>query len=244
MVGQSLWKNLKALVSLDEKIKSLKEEINQTENLLKKDKENIPLLEEEIKKFEKEYLDEKKNVARIELDAKELKDKEDKQKTILENISSPKEYKAAEKELKTISSKRLELDDLLVQTWHNLEEKENLFKKEQTTKLEQITQLQEGFQVQHKLLADLEIKITEIKEQRKDIIKNIPENWYQTYEKMIQKVSDPIVPVVGNSCSACYYSILRQDLAKLKKSVVLPCRNCYRFLYCEEEEEQREEQIA
>ena len=54
---------------------------------------------------------------------------------------------------------------------------------------------------------------------------------------MRRKVADPIVPVLGASCSACYYAILRQDLTKLKKSGVLPCRNCYRFLYYDIEEE-------
>ena len=67
---------------------------------------------------------------------------------------------------------------------------------------------------------------------------DLNEEWLNKYERMIHRVSDPIVPVMEESCSACYYAILRQDLQKLKKSGVLPCRNCYRLLYYDEKEEE------
>jgi predicted nucleic acid-binding Zn-ribbon protein len=50
-------------------------------------------------------------------------------------------------------------------------------------------------------------------------------------------VPDPIVPVISECCSACYYSVLHQDMVKLKRSGVLLCRSCYRFLYYDENEQ-------
>jgi predicted nucleic acid-binding Zn-ribbon protein len=44
-------------------------------------------------------------------------------------------------------------------------------------------------------------------------------------------MQDPIVPVHGTSCSSCFYTIIKQDYANLKKVGMLPCRNCYRLLY-------------
>ncbi len=236
MVGQSLWKNLKTLVTLDKEIEDLKLEIEKTQQILVKDKERIPLLESQVKEFEKTYLTEKKNISSIELDEKDLKDKENKQKKLLDKISNPKEYKAAEKELKSIILKTLDIDDLLVKSWHSLEEKKAKFENGKIEKDNQIKQLTEGSQVQSSLLSDLETKFKNLADKRNQVVKNVPNNWHEKYDTMRKKVSDPIVPVLGNSCSACYYSILRQDLVKLKKSGVLPCRNCYRFLYYDEEE--------
>ncbi len=237
MIGQSLWKNLKSLVTLDKQIENLKEEIDRTEKIIEKDKKNFPKLEEQLEKSKQNYLTEKKNVTQHELNAKELKDKETEKKDLLEKISNPKEYKATEKELKSLSQKLLEQDDLLIKVWHQLEQTEKKFEKDKKEKEEQIQQLKEGFEVQIKLLGDLQAKKSELIKKRNDATKNIPQNWLDKYENMRHKVADPIVPVLGSSCSACYYAILRQDLAKLKKAGVLPCRNCYRFLYYDEEEE-------
>ncbi len=76
-----------------------------------------------------------------------------------------------------------------------------------------------------------------LNEERKSISDKIPADWLAKYERMKHNVDDPIVPVINGSCSACYYTVLYQDLLKLKKSGVLPCRNCYRFLYYDEDEE-------
>jgi predicted nucleic acid-binding Zn-ribbon protein len=61
---------------------------------------------------------------------------------------------------------------------------------------------------------------------------------------MKHNVPDPIVPVLNECCSACFYAVLYQDMVKLKKAELLPCRNCYRFLYYDEEEQQDTQQAS
>ncbi|MCK4651057.1 hypothetical protein KAT08_02660 [Candidatus Babeliales bacterium] len=237
MVGQPLWKNLKNLTAIDKQLGEIEGNIIQTKKILGKDDLLIPKLEESIEKHYQEYLSQKKAVTQHEKKAQELKEKEKKEKEIFEKTTTEKEYKAAEKELKLISDKRIMQDDILIKAWHNLDITKDKYEKEKNEKMEQINQLKEGIQVQQKALEDSEKQKIDLFEKRKESTKLIPTEWLEKYEKMRHKVPDPIVPVLGTSCSACYYSILLQDLAKLKKAGVLPCRNCYRFLYYDELEE-------
>lgn len=239
MFGQTLYKSLKNLVSIDKELNELLFKIENTKNILKKDHIQIPLLESEIEKFEKKQFTEKKNINSLELEAKTLKTKEIEKKEKLEKITNPKEYKAIEKEAKAIELKILELDSELINSWHKLEitEKEN--EQIKVDKTDKIKQLKESIVVQEKALTEEKEKEKELNKKREEALKTIPKNWLSRYERMRHKVSDPIVPVAGSACSACYYKVLRQDMAKLKQSGVLLCRNCYRFLYYDIEEEEK-----
>ena len=237
MVGQSLWKNLKILVNIDKQIEDLKEKIEQTKKILEKDQIIIPKLEAFIGKCKQDYLNDKKNIALLELNAKDLNDREIAKKKALDKVTNPKEYKALEKEIKVFSSQRIEQDDLLMKAWHKAEASEKNFEQEKTEKEDQIIQLKEGIVAQEEALKDLNREFEESQTKRNEDSKTIPKDWLEKYERMRHRVANPIVPVLGSSCSACYYSILRQDLSNLKKSGVLPCRNCYRFLYYNAEEE-------
>lgn len=237
MIGQSLWKNLKSLVNLDKQIKELNSKISVAEKIIEQDLKIIPEIHLLLEKNQKEYLTAKKNVTQQELTAKELRETEAVKKELLDKITNQKEQKAAEKEYKIALQKRIEQDDLLMKTWHQLEEKEKQIEKEKAEKEENVKKLQEGINAQRMLVEDLHIKKNDLDQERLDAIKNIPKEWLEKYESMRHRVQDPIVPVIDNACSACYYTVLRQDLNQLKKAGVLPCRNCYRFLYYDEEEQ-------
>ena len=62
MIGQSLWKNLKVLVSFDKQIEDTTNEIRQTEKLLKKDLDAIPTLQALIEECKQNYRTDNKNV--------------------------------------------------------------------------------------------------------------------------------------------------------------------------------------
>ena len=51
------------------------------------------------------------------------------------------------------------------------------------------------------------------------------------------KVSNPVVHVYKDSCSACFYLIASRDLQLLKQNELLPCKDCYRFLYFDNEKD-------
>ncbi|MCF7800235.1 hypothetical protein K9M16_04530 [Candidatus Babeliales bacterium] len=237
MVGNSLWKNLKILVDIDQKLEDIKNKIQEAKKLLEHDQQEIPKLEAKIKEEDQNLLQSRKNVDSQELIAEELKDKEKQKKKQLEKISNPKEFSAIEKEINSLSRQINDQDDILIKAWHQFEEQKNKFEISKKDKENKIIQLKEGLQVQQKSLKDFENQKDIILEEKEEAKKIIPEEWLSKYERMKNKVSDPIVPVLGTTCSACFYTILKQDLSKLKKSGVLLCRNCYRFLYYSEKED-------
>ncbi|MFH1461747.1 MAG: hypothetical protein ABIF12_02265 [bacterium] len=237
MIGQALYKSLKNLVIIDKEINELNFQIKQTETILKKDLEQIPLLESEIKISENEISKQKKNMALLELNARALREKEKALREKLENISNPKEYKSLEKEIKLIEHNSLQQEDELLKVWHQLEALQKEFAENKIKNDEKIKQLSEGMIAQKKALEDQIENNKILNEKRLSAIKDIPAEWLSKYERMKHKVSNPIVPVLNFACNACYYSILHQDITKLKQGSILPCRNCYRFLYYDEQEE-------
>ncbi|MFA5074733.1 MAG: hypothetical protein WC436_01370 [Candidatus Babeliales bacterium] len=236
MVGSSLWRNLKVLVDIDKKFEEFKNKIQEAKKLLTNDQQEIPKLETQIEEENQKILQLRKNVDKQELIAKELKDKETEKRNLLDNTSNPKEFSAIEKEIKSLSRKISEHDDSLMKAWHQLEEQKNKLDASKKEKESKIIQLKESIEVQQKSLKDFEEQKNIVFQEKEVAKKNVPEEWLTKYERMKNRVSDPIVPVSGTTCSACFYVILKQDLSKLKKSGVLLCRNCYRFLYYPEEE--------
>ncbi len=244
MVGQSLWKNLKYLVTIDKQIDELGKNISKTKTILDQDKLDIPKLEKIIKQYQADYAEKNKLVTQEEITSKELKEKEKKERELLEKSANEKEYKALERGLKQVLYKRKKQDDVLINAWHLFEEAKNNIDVEKPKNEEQIINLKKGIDVQTKAIEDSKNQQNELITQRKVAEGTIPQEWLDKYERMRHKVEDPIVPVLGESCSACYYSILRQDLSKLKKAGVLPCRNCYRFLYYDKSEEEESQEAA
>jgi predicted nucleic acid-binding Zn-ribbon protein len=237
MIGQEIWKNLKNLVDIDRALNEIISNKVKTLELIDKDKTQIPKLELEIKNFEQKIHDQKKDLDLAELNAKALKENENQKRSILDKLSNSKEYKALEKELKSIEMQLLEEEGNLETKWIELENKKNEFELLKNKNDEKIKQLKEGLIVQEEELKQKDQKVLELHQKRVLALKDIPTEWITKYERMIVRVPNPIVPVISNSCSACYYTVLRQDMAKLKQSGILLCKNCYRFLYYDIQEE-------
>ena len=237
MTGKALWQKLKTLVDCDKQILETKEKIFSHHKELEKRQKIISKLETCEQEKEKLCIQGKKNVHMQELQAKDLQKKEEDKRQQLLKISNQKEYKAFEKEIKELVHKQAMQEDVLVQAWNQLELTTKDFEKTVEENKIKIKQLKSDIEEQEKTTTILQKKLEEYLQVRQKAAVDIPAEWLSRYERMKNNVPDPIVPVIQNSCSACFYSILKQDLYKLKRSGVLPCRNCYRFLYYNEEEE-------
>ncbi|KKP24802.1 MAG: hypothetical protein SZ59_C0001G0120 [candidate division TM6 bacterium GW2011_GWF2_28_16] len=237
MVIQELWKKLKNLVDIDKAISEnfAKKEISL--NIIKNDQLQIPLLENKIKDQESRILALKKELDFLELEAKSLREKESEKRNILESIQNSKEFKALERELRSLEAKSLETENTLETTWIELEQLKKDLELLKSKTEEKIKQLNESIINQEDFLKQLELDLQKETETRTLALKEIPVEWLTKYEKMKHKVANPIVQAIKETCSACYYPILRQDMSRLKASGVILCRNCYRFLYYDSQEE-------
>jgi len=237
MGSRPVWQQLKDLAEIDSRRKVKKSQILEIKDKIIEDKKIIPVLKSQIEEINKEFTDAKKEVDIQELNAKDLKDREQEKRKSLDSVKNQKQYAAIEKEIESITKESAEHDDALINAWHKLESAKN---KKET----EIAKIQEKINTAEKEIEEIESKkeelnkeLEKINEEKKEMASTVPTEWFTKYETMSGKVSDPVVPVINSSCSACYYSVLPQDMGKLKKSALLPCRSCYRLLYYNKEEE-------
>lgn len=232
-----LWQNLKQLVALDQKQKTILSQIAQIEQEAAEDNLMIPELQATINEIKQAVIDAKKNVDRQELNANNLKAQETSKKKALDTIKNQKQYEALEKELSSILRQISELDDTIVKAWHTLD----LARKKEETELsglsKKIEALQTDAEEKEKSINSLKQEYQTLEQQKEEFSSKIPPEWLSKYERMKDKVSDPIVPAINDSCSSCYYSVPSQDMTRLKRNAILPCRSCYRLLYHDQEEE-------
>ena len=244
MSGKALWQSLKVLVSHDKLIVTAQNDILATQKALEADRQTITKYTALLEEKKRQLHAQQKYVDAVELQAKSLNVEEQHKREAVDALTNPKEFKALEKELNIVLQQRQDLDDLLIKAWHQLEQLKKQYDFDQVSYTAKIDQLQKDLTTKAAFITDLEKKIHDLTAQRNTLVAAIPSEWLARYERMKHSVEDPIVGVVQDCCSACYYSILHQDLIKLKHSGVLLCRNCYRFLYYDTEEQNSGQQAS
>ena len=238
MVAQPLWRGLKILSEIDLHRKEITGKLENLEAQVIEEREIIPELRQTLEDLKREKIDARKMVDSEELRANELQVFEETKRDSLDKVKNDKAYLAIQKEIKTISERRHEQDSVLVKAWHHLEEVTKALDATTEKNEKRISQLEEAckeheaqFAQQKKVLEDLDCRWN-------SNIAGIPNEWIERYSKMHSHVDDPVVAVLGTSCSSCYYSVPPQDMFRLKKSDIVSCRNCYRLLYYDKQEEQ------
>lgn len=236
MIGKELWKSIKAHVDCDNALESTEKEIIATEKKISQTNEQIKLIKKLTDDHKHQITEGQKTLHFYELQAQTLEDDETKKRKQLSAIKNQKEYKALEKEIESIAQERRDLDDLMLRSYHQTDLDKNKIAQEKGQNEQKTEQLTQEVEAHKAVLIALEEKEEALEASRQDLAEKIPSDWLTRYERMKHNVTDPIVPALNGCCSACFYAILHQDITKLKKSGLLPCRNCYRILYYDQEE--------
>jgi predicted nucleic acid-binding Zn-ribbon protein len=215
------------IVRTDRSIQSLREEIQRVESEAK-------LLSEYVGKAHDLERESRKAVDRVELQMKELDASYERKTRQLENASNQKEYSASKHEVDSIKKQQHDLETELLQVWKAYEQSQAQYQQ----KKEEVASKQLTFDsiIQEKMqkIDALEQERVALMANRPAALEGIPAEWLQTYAMMQSRVDNPVVPVENELCSACFYSILRQDMIDLGKRKMLQCRDCFRFLYLPE----------
>ncbi|MBV8661335.1 MAG: hypothetical protein JO129_04290 [Candidatus Dependentiae bacterium] len=168
-----------------------------------------------------------------ELHMKVLDEKESELKRKLESISNQKEYKSLQKETLAINAERIENEQELVVLWNKLDGLEKTYEFKHKLYEEQAAKFHAEVEAIKNETARLHEQLKDLTAQRMEKQQNIPQEWLDMYVNMKGRVSNPVVPVVNDSCDACFYSITPRDLQLLRNNKLLQCRDCYRLLYIE-----------
>lgn len=237
MVGKILWQQIKELVALDARLALVNSDSEKIKVSIVANERLLVQAEADLEAKRRLHAQAQKSVDREELQAAVLQAENVNRRAALDVIKNQKEYKALEKELDMLNKQSQHHDDLLQRVWHTMEQAKKSLDDAIANCEQRKSSLAQDTQTKQQQLELFQKNLEELRGERKVFEGKIPTEWLARYERMKHSVTDPIVPALFGSCSACFYSIPYQDLVRLKKSGLLLCRNCYRFLYYDEEEQ-------
>lgn len=219
------------LISLDQKIHTIQKEIL----VMRKRLEGITFKQQE---FMQRIVDVQSSIdtlrVQITLQEKEMQDIDQQEKTkkkLLATLSGYREIKALQSEIEALQRSQLEYEHLTMQSWNKLEHALKEKARIEETHAQMATTLNEEIALIESDILSQTHSLNELLQDRPKIITMVPAEWIEYYTMMTSKISDPVVPVEQESCSACFNSIAKQDMLRLQKKALLKCKTCFRLLY-------------
>lgn len=237
MSERFMWQELKKLIVIDHEITTVRKELSSIDASIQSERQKLPLLKENAERLAGRIKELQKNIDILEIDSKKIKADEVRKKEQLDTIIGPKEYSALEKELANLERS---LGNITSEQVNHLEEQEKL--SDELTAMEaniacESARLTEWESVEGVKQSALGQKLATLENDWAKQNKKVPVELGAGYIEMRNRVADPVVPVVTQSCSSCFYSLLHQDIVALTKKTIIRCRGCYRFLFIPEEQE-------
>lgn len=222
------------LVSFDQKIQSFENEktavATEIVALKKQEEEYIRGLQD----MKDRVFSLKKKVDECELEMKIFDQKEKEKKQRLENLSDYKEYQAVKAEVEAVQRLQVEQEKIVLDAWNQLENAQISLQKKTIEINDLLLQLHAHVQELEKKAAHLQDEIDHSIAQRVEKEKLVPAEWLEKYTIMRARVTDPVVEIFHQSCSACSQIITSQEMVRARHGALVQCQKCYRLLYAPE----------
>lgn len=222
-----------ALVAFDQTTNALERDVERLEKEINDFQNEIFRIEDQLEKEKLHVTSSKKKVDEKELEMKDLDSKIKAKRELFERIVNQREYQSAYQEIESIKKKQYDLEEGLLEAWNSLESANRSYLEIKISLEKRLAELEDLIVSSVARKKELQEKIVMRHSQRSELEVGIPQEWLEKYTVMRRSVHNPVVPVINNACSACFYSITQQDIARLKKNAMLQCKECYRFLYME-----------
>lgn len=220
-----------ALVIFDQQVLANEKKIQQTKQRLAAADEAISLLQKERENALTLVRDLKKKRDALELEGKMFDEELAQKRRTMDGTPNIKLFIALEQEIKTLEPKKSAHDEEVFVLWEQVDEGE---KKLKTIEADVQTKLVSAEAFKKEALNDLTIQqqeLAEIKTHRDQKIVDIPPEWLSLYEAMRVQSPNPVVPLEGNNCGGCGFSIPSGDRGAVHRHVLTPCQQCRRLLY-------------
>lgn len=225
------WHELKKLVVIDHHRNELLKSIKKNEAAVLASANVHTKLVEQLHACQHSLRTIQKEIDRLELSSKDVRAQLIKKKNQLAGAMSEKETIALEHEQTTLRNTLGEID---TQSMTLLEQQEAL----QTTLTSLEARVADSEKTHHALVAATEVTIAHAKND----IAGVDATWHEqlvlvplelrtNYLNLRSRIPNPVVPVMGTSCSGCHMELLTQDVHSLSTRTVIQCRGCYRFLF-------------
>lgn len=223
-----------ALVEVDQKINSLNNQIaahrKKIADLVQESQSHL-LAHEKIK--------EKYELTRKEVDAKELEMKildqqESEKKVKLDHVANHREYQSIKAEIDLLKKSQHDLEESLIGVWNQLENTKKELDASDVAYQQHQVEIKQQIDERENQIKEVLSQVDQLLADRIQKDQTMPAEWLEKYSIMRARVSDPVVPVLDGSCSACFYKVSAQDMQDLRRRKLVQCKDCYRLLYLQE----------
>ena len=224
-----------ALIKFDQEVCFKEKEVQKVKvesDFIKKD---IDKLSVDLEHSHKKLINMKKEGSLKEMEMKDLDVLEQEKKKRLENISTQQEYKAIKKEMNSIKQNQIAYELVLIETWKNLDTVSREYESKKNEYENKNKQFKDSLQEKELKIESLQVELAEQYKKRLEMEKGVPKEWVERYTMMRSSTTNSVVPVINNSCSACFYEVSSQLMLDMKRNKLVQCKGCYRFLYLPEE---------
>ncbi len=224
-------KNFIALVTFDQnltnvtkKIQISNQKIEQLETQLQQLENNLEICLSKKHEIENQLHEQ-------ELKVKELQDLEASLIASSQSVGTAQEYDAANKEIDRVKFSRDQQEQKMMQMNNKVAAAQKEYQIFHETAQVDKSNLVALIDQEKSIITNLTEQMQSFHKDRQDKLTDIPQEWLNIYETMRDRVSNPVVPVNQDSCSACFYFMAARDVQLLKNQGLLQCKDCYRFLY-------------
>jgi len=219
------------LINFDQGIHTIQEKVEQIAHETELLQQEEACLTQQLKSVRQRTAELRKEVDIKERAMKELDQSEAEKKSKLELVGGYKEYQSIKAEISSLKQAQHDYEEVLIAAWNTAENAEKEYEEQKNLYDQQVKKIYELIEEKNKTKVELESQLQERSQQRLEKEKLVPAEWLEKYVIMRNHVHNPVVPVMNNSCSACFYLITEQDLNLLRRRKLLQCKDCYRFLY-------------
>lgn len=206
--------------------RSLPEKLQIAEQALQKKKE-------EISKLQAKSAEKDRGRREQELELKVQEEQVVKLRDRLIKLKTNEEYKANLKEIENAKVRKGELEESLLISM----EEGDLLKKEISDRALSIQEAEQQFQVEkgkiEEALSTLSVTARSLESEWISLSEMVDQNILDDYKKLlIQRKGLAVVPLHGNTCGGCNFSLPPQLIALVKTcEKILTCTYCHRILY-------------
>ena len=219
------------LVAFDQSIITLQKECEDISQQLMRNSDAKKQLYDYQIALKNTVLQARKVVDSVELEMKMLDEQEAKKKKLLDQISNFKEYNSIKTELEALHEEQQQKEQEVLAAWNKLEAVQaefDAYMKDFDAKVKSSDDLTHQYTEQH---ARCMQEVSEKTQGRASKEQGIPSEWLEKYMIMRERISDPVVPLEEEICSACFHSATKADVMAIKRGGLIQCKGCYRLLY-------------
>lgn len=230
-MNEQAFRALIELVQFDQATHAIKQDIENSTRELDALQHEEHTLQQELDAAKKAFIDARKLVDEKELQAQELDEKESHAKKRLDTAASHREYEALKSEVTQSQAAQHALETVILAAWDQLDAAEKVCKDTEKKCAAQSADIHAAMMKKREHIETLKSAVLDRTAEHDQKAAQVPAEWLDKYRAMGSHVSDPVVPILGNACSACFYQLIAQDLLRLRRGALLQCKGCFRLLY-------------